>query len=69
MKIQIEFECGEKTCAYAPGKFCRFLKTSHFGTRYQCSLFVDEDRLPVAILEGEDGWLQRCEECLELNGE
>jgi hypothetical protein len=59
--IRLETECGERTCASTPGKFCRFVKSKNFGTEFVCILF---DRK----LFDEGGWLQRCGECLEEFG-
>ena len=60
MKITITTECGEKTCAAKPGKFCRFVRTNYFGTKPICNLYG-------VYLWDEDGWLIRCEECLKEN--
>lgn len=61
MKHQIVFEinCGDKTCAHEKGKFCQFLGTKSFGTKFICTLFDNE-----VLFDGEDGWLQRCPKCL-----
>ena len=70
MKVQLEFTCGEKTCAISPGKFCRFVSTTHFGTRHICLLFPAinrQDQMPLPLQEA-DGWLHRCPECLALSG-
>ena len=62
VKVKVEFECGEKTCAKEPGVFCKFCSISLFGIG-QCTLF-DNRRL-----FDENGWLMRHEECLELKEE
>lgn len=54
----IQFEHGETTCAVEPGKFCRWLGVSGFGTRTECLLFSEK-------LFHEQGWLQRCGSCLK----
>ena len=59
MKIIIETECGEKTCASTPGHFCRFVGTKHLGASYYCLLFN------TPLYDGSDGWLHRCQECLD----
>ncbi len=59
----IKFEHGVKTCASEPGKFCRWQGTQGFGTRQVCLLF---DGCPLFT---EDGWLQRCGQCVEEFGE
>jgi hypothetical protein len=60
MKFQIvtEINCGERTCATAPGKFCRFFSSRDWGTQPYCSFFQVD-------LFHVDGWAQRCPECLE----
>lgn len=57
-KLTIELNCGERTCASAPGSFCQFLKTRRFGTEWFCKVF------DVELGENEAGWLLRCDECL-----
>lgn len=61
MISELKFEHGKKTCAVEPGKFCRFERVSGFGTRFECSLHEAE-------LFFEDGWLQRCPQCIEKFG-
>ena len=65
MKVFMEFEIGNTTCAVEPGKFCRFLKVSNFGSRYHCGLFLDSYRAAYPIFENDSGWLARCPQCLE----
>jgi hypothetical protein len=60
--LEIEIECGDKTCASEPGKFCQFVGTKSFGKTYLCMLFPSEDS--YTILES-GGWLMRCEQCLK----
>ena len=55
--------CGEKTCAREPGKFCRFLATTHFGTHYVCRMYGDREIVNDSNGDGT-GWLLRLEECL-----
>jgi hypothetical protein len=57
-KQLLVIQCGEQTCASEPGRFCRFVRVTHFGTRWQCRFY--EDRL----YENSAGWLQRSEKCL-----
>lgn len=57
----ITFVTGEKTCASAPGKFCRWQGTKNFGTTPVCMLF-DDARLWENV---KGGWLMRCPECLK----
>lgn len=72
--LQLQIDCGEKTCASAPGKFCQWCLTTRFGTRWICGLFRDEQSNPVRLRSAQrwsddgwkdDGWLQRCQQCLE----
>ena len=65
MKVSIEYECGETTCAIEPGKFCKFVRVSHFGTYFSCALFLGPDRANRHLEDNENGWLARCEECLK----
>lgn len=57
MKSVISFEHGETTCAIKPGDFCFFFWTKRFGTQPYCHLYEQE-------LYEEDGWVQRCDQCL-----
>lgn len=61
--LKIGIHCGATTCASEPGKFCRYLGASHFGTSPECLLFPGETS--HTPLEEKDGWVQRCKECLE----
>jgi len=58
----ITFEHGTKTCAVEPGKFCRWVGCTHFGTYPICTLFGSN-------LYSDDGWLQRCPECIKEFGD
>lgn len=58
MQQVLRFQTGVNTCAYSPGKFCPFVRTKVYGTKFYCALF-DEERLFA-----EGGWLMRCPECL-----
>lgn len=57
---QINFITGELTCASAPGKFCRFFTTKHFGQVAYCTLYCKDLKL-----EPETLVTLRCEECLK----
>lgn len=61
MKSTIEFTHGEHTCAYEPGKFCRFFSTIVLGQAPFCRLYG-------LMLDEKDGWVQRSEECIEEFG-
>ena len=65
MKVFMEFEIGNTTCAIEPGKFCRFLRVSYLGSRHSCSLFLGSDRASYPIFENDSGGLARCPQCLE----
>jgi len=56
--------CGETTCASEPGKFCDYVAAQRFGTRPVCTAFEGEPRL-----YDHDGWLQRCQACLDAEKE
>lgn len=58
--ITIKIDCGETTCASEPGVFCKQLGSRSFGQRPWCMLFDKE-----LFEDKPDGWLQRCNECLE----
>jgi hypothetical protein len=62
--LKIEIECGEKTCASEPGKFCFYFGRVKFGQVPTCCLFPSVDQ-PWIRLEDKDGWVQRCEVCLK----
>lgn len=61
MKSTIEFTHGERTCAYEPGKFCRFFSTITFGHSSLCRLYNDK-------LWEKGGWVQRSPKCIEEFG-
>jgi len=55
----VVINCGETTCASEPGKFCPYVRTTHFGTRWHCHLYEKK------LLEDEQsGWLQRHAQCM-----
>lgn len=65
--LQIIIDAGEKTCARAPGKWCRFMGSSHLGSNPLCLLFRDahgEHRQLRDENNGVEGWLQRLPECI-----
>lgn len=69
-KLNIEINCGEKTCAKEPGKFCPFVVARRFGTVSFCRIWYDEDSLGRPLpLEVKEGWLQRRPECLDAEKE
>ena len=60
--IKKEIRCGETTCASEPGVFCGELGAKSFGTKPHC-LHFDEP------LYEKDGWVQRCDRCLQAEKE
>lgn len=58
MKVNLELEMGETTCASEPGKFCQMLRSRNFGTEFFCGLFEEK------LFENGDGWLERCPKCV-----
>jgi hypothetical protein len=60
MKSKLIIEHGETTCASEPGKFCRFLGATNFGTVPVCMLFGNQK-----LDENEEGWVKRCDDCLK----
>lgn len=65
VKLTFDIECGEKTCAMEPGKFCRFLGSRMCGTISVCMLFPSNEKNGSGTdLKDQDGWVQRCPACL-----
>lgn len=62
--LAIEINCGDTTCAEEPGKFCRYLRVSRFGSAYHCQLFSEFEEKRLETLQEKDGWLQRHPRCL-----
>ena len=62
--LKINVNCGNTTCASESGVLCEFVSTRHFGTQFVCSLFPTTDCL-FTELKNVDGWLQRCQDCLD----
>ena len=56
--LSIPINCGEKTCASAPGVFCKQIRTLKYGQIWICNIFEKE-------LEIKNGWTQRCDQCLQ----
>lgn len=56
-KITVEVSSDPKHCLYCP-----FVGTSHFGTRYNCMLFWNED---VELFFDNEHMLAKCKQCLE----
>jgi hypothetical protein len=64
--LKIEIECGEKTCAIEPKKFCHYFGTVKFGSIPTCCLFPSKDKdRPWTDLKEVDGWAMRCADCLK----
>jgi hypothetical protein len=64
VRVSVEIQCGESTCAKERGKFCKFFGARDFGTVPVCSLFPSENHT-FTDLEVSNGWVQRCKSCLE----
>lgn len=56
-QLTIEIRSGETTCAESPGVFCPWLELRRFSDS-SCGLFH-------RYLGDVDGWVTRCQECLE----
>jgi len=54
-RLSFEIECGSKTCALSPGKFCKFLKSAGNG---KCTCYF------FGTLFDQYGWIQRHKDCL-----
>ena len=63
MKVTLTFEieCGDKTCAAEPGKFCKYMKNKMNGSS-SCYFFG-------ILFDDETGWIQRHPECLAMGTE
>ena len=55
--LSFSIECGKKTCASSPGKFCQYFGHDLRGNGL-CHFF--------GTLEDKDGWVQRRDECLSM---
>jgi hypothetical protein len=62
--IHLPNDAGDRSCATAPGEFCRFLVTTNFGTRWRCQIFDPSDTRERSGLKEVDGWIQRHPGCL-----
>lgn len=61
IKLEVQIECGETTCAIETGKFCGYFGSRKFGQEHVCTLFNKQLFKTV----GPDKWVARCPECLE----
>lgn len=66
--LNIKINCGERTCASAKGKFCKFMGSIKFGQIPLCMLFPSQlepyTKITTTPPDGL-GWALRCEECLK----
>lgn len=58
-RLELVIESGDETCASKPGEFCRFVRTTHLGTRWVCSVFGNKELSETV----PNGWLARLPEC------
>ena len=68
IQIKLPIECGDKTCAAEPSKFCRFFGGVRFGTVPVCLAFPREGSdgtWSFPELDVVDGWTQGCTACLD----
>jgi hypothetical protein len=67
--ITLEIDCGERTCASEPGKFCPYTVSRKFGQSWFCNLFKtffsDGSVVDVELFDHGTGWLQRCQACID----
>ena len=56
--LRIPVECGEKTCASTPGKFCKYMTYSIVDNGATCQLF--------GLLSIDNGWVMRAADCVSL---
>ena len=62
--LTIKITCGENTCAGKSGVvFCKFVGVLPLAKGHCCRLFPDGD-FPFTELRDRDGWLQRCDGCM-----
>ncbi|GAG79004.1 unnamed protein product, partial [marine sediment metagenome] len=64
--IKFEIECGEKTCAVEPGKFCEYTRVPANGNAY-CAMLSSPGKFDRKLLQESEprGWLMRHKECLK----
>jgi hypothetical protein len=67
-RLAVESECGPTTCWDPTTEtWCRWARTSHFGTRCSCDIWCKELRDQHGVRSGP-GMLQRLQECLVAEG-
>lgn len=72
-KIIIKINCGDFTCASEPENFCKFIGSRKFGTMPVCLLFPSVSgnyrrSESSTDLNDKDGWVQRCQACIDAEG-
>lgn len=65
-KVIADINCGETTCSYEYGKFCKYVGTNHFGAVYVCTFFPS-DKESFTNLAGQETKLLRCDACLKAD--
>jgi len=63
--LVLPITCGEKTCGDGLGEMCEFVRQHGFGTRFLCGIYSQDPEGYTRYLKDKDGWLMRCEECLQ----
>lgn len=56
--VDMSFRCGQTTCAWKKGKFCRWLGAKQFGQQSWCLLY------DVRLYDNAHGWVARARECI-----
>jgi len=56
--LRISIDCGATTCSPERGRWCRFCILGWAPGTSRCALFLE-------LLEERDGWVARCERCVE----
>jgi hypothetical protein len=62
--LKIEINASETACSDESG-LCRRMMTAHFGQRWYCGLFGQQELRDQYGAPSGAGTLQRCKECLE----
>jgi hypothetical protein len=68
--LRLQIVCGEKTCySFTERKFCEYVSTQKFGTKWVCALFPSEKGSFTDLVESSttptESVLLRCGACLK----